>query len=172
MVVSNFFVAIDALVALFGADGELVELPALNAFDETGYVVFDGEPISEEYPPNVLIIGWDGDPEGDLKVADINQDWADAKGSRRRDEQFEIPCCVISKYGAADSWKPARDRAKAILTDLETKLRNAPDLNLPDDSSRQFVIAEYKPTGAFQEPFSESGFWFRMQFVVRVSTRV
>jgi hypothetical protein len=172
MVVSNFFPAIDALVALFGTDGELVELAGMAAFDEEGYVLFDGEPTSAEYPPNVLIIGWDGDSEGDFRVADVNQDWADAKGSRRRDEQFEIPGCVICKYGEADSWKPARDRAKTVLADLETKLRENPDLGLPDDSSRQFVVAEYKPTGAFQEPFSDTGFWFRMQFVVRVSTRV
>lgn len=172
MVVSRFFESIDALVALFGADGDLVELPSMAQFDEPGYVVFDGEPASQEYPPNVLIIGWDGDPDSDLKVADVNQDWADAKGSRARDEQFEIQCCVISKYGEADSWRPVRERAKAILTDFETKLRDAPDLNLPDDPSRKFLTAEYKPTGAYQEPFSDSGFWFRMQFVVRVSTRV
>lgn len=165
MAVSSLFTVVDALVALFGADGQVINLTGLD------YTVYDGEPAAEDYPQNVLIFGWDGDPEGEFKLADLNQDWADAQGSRRRNEQIEIICCVICNYGDGGSWKPSRDRAKTVLTDVETKLRAAPDLNIPIDGTRQFLIAEYKPIGAFQEPTGQ-GYQFRIPFVVRVQTRV
>lgn len=166
MAISSFFDVIKALVDLYGGNGHVVDLGDIE------YTVQDGLPTSEEYPNEVLIIGWDSDPESDFKSADLNQDWADAKGSRRRDETVEIPCAVISHYGDGDSWQPCRDRGEAVLTDVETKLRDNPDLGLALNAVRQHITAEYKPSGAYQEPAADSGFWFRMQFVVRVSTRV
>jgi hypothetical protein len=166
MAVTSYFTVIDALVALFGGNNNIVDLGDIE------YVVFDGLPTSEEYPNEVLILGWDSDPEGDFKAADLNQDWADAKGSKRRDETVEIPCAAISHYGDGDAWKPCRDRAEAVLADVETRLRSTPDLGIPIDGVRQHLTAEYKPSGAYQEPAADTGDWFRMQFVVRVSTRV
>jgi hypothetical protein len=165
MVGTAYFDLTDAVVALFGGNNTIVQA------GQVSYTVYDGMPTSENYPDDVVIVGWDADPEGNFQSAVVNQDWASI-GQGRRDEQVKIPCAVISHYGNGDSWKPCRDFAKAVLTDVETKLRDNPDLGLAIDGVRQVITAEFKPTGMYQEPYGETGFWFRAAFAIRVTTRV
>lgn len=164
MAVTAFFDMIDALVDLIGSDGEEIQLADLT------YTVFDGPPTSESYPPNVVIIGWDGDPDGEWQTAVLDQSWA-AIGRKLRDEVIEIPCCLLIEYGDGDAWKTCRDRAEKVLTDVETKLRNAPDLGLAVDGVRQVIVAEFKPVAMYQTSSSEMGSEFRLEFAVRIQTR-
>lgn len=165
MAVTSYFDMTDAVVALLGGNNTVVQLT------NGSYVVYDGMPISEDYPSDVVIVGWDADPEGDFHSAVVDQNWASI-GTRRRDEVVEIPCAAICHYGDADAWKPCRDLAKAVLTDVETKLRTNPDLGLAIDGVRQVIVAEFKPTGMYQEPSADTGSWFRAAFAIRVTTRV
>lgn len=165
MVGTAYFDLTDAVVALLGGNNTVVEV------GEVSYTVYDGMPTSEEYPDDVVIVGWDADSEGDFHSATLDQNWASI-GRNLRDEVVEIPCAVIAHYGNADGWKPCRDFARVVLTDVETKLRDNPDLGLAIDGVRQVITAEFKPIGMYQEPSADTGFWFRAAFAIRVTTRV
>jgi hypothetical protein len=169
-----YFELVDAFVALLlGASPDGTVTLTTNGVDgkPINYTVSDGPPTSDDFPPYAVFVGWDGDPEGDYQAVATNQDWA-GLGARRRNETDEIVCCLVAEYGDGDGWKPARDIGLAIQQDVETKLREHPDLGLTPNGVRQVIQAEFKPTGVFQEPDSETGFQFRVAFTVSVETRI
>lgn len=174
MVATEFYNVVDALTALL-LDGSTTGTVKLNTVDADGvpieYSVFDGMPTSEGYPAFAVFVGWDADPESDFQCAGVQQQWAGSLGAKRRDETVDVVCALVVGYGNGDSWKPVRDLAVAIQEDVETKLRNNVSLGLGPTPSRQYLNAEFKPTGAYQEPYSETGFWFRLAFTVSVQTR-
>jgi len=172
MVNSEYFELVDAIWALFSGvpnDGTTSGVVHLSGLD---YTVFDGLPVTEDFPENAVFVGWDADAEGDYQSASIQQTWSSAVGTKRRDETVDVVCALVVHYGDADRWKPVRDKALLVQADLETKLRNTPDLNLGVNGVRQVIVAEFKPGDTFQEPYSESGFWFRSTFTVSVKTRI
>lgn len=172
MVNSEYFELVDAIWALFTGvanDGSTAGVVHLASLD---YTVFDGLPVSDDFPDNAVFVGWDADAEGNYQSASIQQTWSSAIGTRRRDETVDIICALVIHYGDGDRWKPVRDRALLVMADLETKLRNAPDLNLGVNTVRQTIVAEFKPIDTFQEPYSDTGFWFRCTFLVSVNTRI
>lgn len=174
MVSTEYYAVIDALVALLldGSDTGTVQLAALDADGEpVEYFVFDGVPVSQEYPTCAVFVGWDASPDGEFQSADVQQQWAGSLGAKRRDETIDVVCALVAGYGAADSWKPARDLGMAIQQDIETKLRQNVSLGLDPTATRQYLNAEFKPISAYQEPYSETGFWFRLVFTVSVQTR-
>jgi hypothetical protein len=169
-----YFELLDALVALLVGDSTdgTVTLSTLGVDGKPiNYTVSDGPPTSETFPPYAVFIGWDADPEGDFQAIATEQNWA-GLGVRRRNENDEIVCALVAEYGDADSWKPIRDIGLAIQQDVETKLRENPDLGLVPNGVRQVIQAEFKPTGVFQEPFSDTGFQFRVTFTISVETRI
>lgn len=168
MVNTSYFVLTNKVIEILIGDST----DGYVHLDELDYAVVDGVPVSEEFPDHAVFVGWSGDPDGDYQAAGLAQDWAATGGSRRRDEQVDLVCAVTSLYGNADSWKPARDNGLAILADIETKIRDNPELGLVPDTVRQVISAEFKPAGVHQEPYSDTGFWFRCPFTISVKTRI
>lgn len=172
---TDYFAIADALyLTVAGVSNATVDSAVVHVGGSPGldYTVMDGPPAGEGYPENAVFLGWDGDPEGDYEAALMQQQWAGSIGANRRDETVEIPGSVIVHYGDGDRWKPARDRTLLIHTDIETKLRAAADLGLGVNGVRQYIVAEFKPTAAYQEPAGDSGYWFRTVFAVSVNTRI
>lgn len=171
---SAYYELVDAFVALLLGDSTdgTVTLTTLGVDGKPiNYTVIDGPPVSEDYPDYSVIVGWDGDPEGDHQAAALDQNWA-GLGKQRRNETAEIICCLIAEYGDGDSWKPIRNVGLAIQQDVETKLRKNPDLGLVPNGVRQVIEAEFKPVAVFQEQYSESGYQFRVAFTVSIETRI
>jgi hypothetical protein len=148
MVSTRFFDAVDAIVA------------ALKA---AGLLVWDGPVVTGDFSDSVFV-GYDGDPEGNYEAATLTQDWA-GLGAKRRDETLDIHCAVVALSGDGDA-KSARDRAKTILTTVETTVRADPSLGQPP----QFT-AGLKPVAAFQEPTTD-GLQIRITFTISIKTRV
>ncbi|MFJ1765067.1 hypothetical protein ACIOD2_32400 [Amycolatopsis sp. NPDC088138] len=174
MVSTEYYNVVDALVALLldGSDTGTVTLAELDGDgNPIEYAVYDGVPVSEKYPLYAVFVGWDASPDGEFQSADIQQQWAGSLGAKRRDETIDVVCALVAGYGNGDRWKPARDLGLAIQRDVETKLRQNVSLGLEPTPTRQYLNAEFKPAGAFQEPYSETGFWFRLSFTVSVQTR-
>ncbi|MGW0821833.1 hypothetical protein [Streptomyces sp. NPDC002845] len=109
---------IDALVALGQADGDL-----------DGVAVSDGPEVTEDSAQDWLIIGFDGDPAGDFQAAQTVGGWAGL--GTRREEQFQITVAAIASRGDTDV-RAARARAYEIGRVVETWLRTAPNLGLPE----------------------------------------
>lgn len=107
-----------------------------------------------------VYIGFDGDPEGDLSAADINQDWAGI-GTKKRNEFFDIVGAVVSRY-SADTPKTSRDRVKAQFTIVETAVLADPSLGFSPP-----CVAGVNPVQLFAEPGQ-----YRLTFVIRVQTRI
>lgn len=169
---TEYYEIVDAIWSLFSGvvnDGATDGVVHLSTLD---YTVFDGMPAGEDYPDYAVFVGWDADPEGSFQSASIDQVWAGPIGTLRRDETVDVVCAIVAHYGNGDRWKTLRDVALSVQTDLETKLRHSPDLNLGVNGVRQYIVSEFKPIGVFQEPYSESGYWFRITFTVSVKTRI
>jgi hypothetical protein len=168
---TEYYEIVDAVWSLFSGianDGT----PGVVHLSTLDYTVFDGIPVGEDYPANAVFVGWDADPEGNFQSASVDQVWAGPIGNLRRDETIDVVCALVALYGDADRWKPVRDAALLIQTDVETKLRAAPDLHLGVNGVRQYIVSEFKPIATFAEPYSESGYWFRLTFTVSVKTRI
>lgn len=106
---------IEALVALGRTDGDL-----------KGVVVTDGPEKSDREAPEWLIVGFDGDPEGDFQAASTVGGWSDLAGGR--EEEFQLTLAAIASRGDTDVTK-ARLRAYEIAGVVEQWLRD-PSLGL------------------------------------------
>ncbi|MDF2709292.1 MAG: hypothetical protein K0R62_4944 [Nonomuraea muscovyensis] len=109
---------IDALVALGRIDGDL-----------DGVVVSDGPEVTDTSAKEWLIVGFDGDPDGDFEAAQTMGGWS-GLGSRR-EEQFQITVAAIASRGDTDV-RAARVRVYEIGRVVEGWLRAAPNLGLPE----------------------------------------
>lgn len=109
---------IDALVALGNADNDLADVE-----------VADGPAVTETSAKDWLIVGFDGDPDGDFQAAQATGGWS-GLGSRR-EEQFQITVAAIASRGDTDV-RAARMRAHEIGRVVENWLRAAPNLGLPE----------------------------------------
>ena len=110
-----------------------------------------------------VLVGYDGEPDGDRIAIQGGQDWASI-GSKKRDEQFGIICAVASRY-SADSPKTARGRVKDQFTLVENTILADPSLSLPGQV--EYCVADVQPVNLF----AEDG-WSRLTFVIRVKTRI
>lgn len=119
------------------------------------------EPVGDTL--DFVFIGYDGDPEGDLAAATIEQDWAGI-GTKKRDERFDIVGAVVARY-SADGPQTSRDRVKTQFTLVENAILADPSLGLPGQV--QYCIADVHPIQLFAEPGQ-----YRLTFVIRVLTRV
>lgn len=107
---------IDRLVALGEADTALSDV-----------MVSDGPEVTESSVQDWLIIGFDGDPEGDFEAARTVGGWSDL--ATGREETFEVTVAAIANRGDTDV-KAARIRAYEIAARVEAWLRADPSLGL------------------------------------------
>ncbi|NJP73732.1 hypothetical protein [Streptomyces sp. C1-2] len=105
-----------ALVALGRADSELADVR-----------VSDGPEVTEDSAQDWLIVGFDGDPDGDFQSAQTVGGWTDLLGGR--EEEFQITVAAISQRGDTDV-AAARARAYQIAGRVEAWLRSDPSLGL------------------------------------------
>jgi hypothetical protein len=89
--------------------------------------VTDGPEVTEDSAHDWLIIGFDGDPDGDFTAAQTVGGWAGL--SSRREEQFQITVAAIASRGDTDV-RAARVRVYEIGARVEAWLREAPSLGL------------------------------------------
>ncbi|MBD0837372.1 hypothetical protein [Streptomyces sp. TRM68416] len=111
---------IDALVVLGNAETK-AEL--------AGVVVADGPEVTDDDAPDWLIIGFDGDPAGDMQAAQTLGGWSGL--GTRREEQFQITVAAIAARGDGDV-PAARKRAYEIGARVEAWLSKDPTLGLPE----------------------------------------
>ncbi|MGW4883365.1 hypothetical protein [Streptomyces murinus] len=109
---------IEALVALGQAEAS-TELE--------GVQVSDGPEVTGSSSPDWLIIGFDGDPDGDFRAAQTVGGWA-GLGSRR-EEQWQVTVAAIASRGDTDV-RAARTRAYEIGARVEAWLRADPSIGL------------------------------------------
>lgn len=107
---------IDALVAAAKTDSEL-----------EGVRIADGPEVTDAAASDWLIVGFDGDPEGDFEAARTVGGWSDL--GIGREETFEVTVAAISNRGDTDV-KAARDRVYEIAARLEALLRADPSVGL------------------------------------------
>jgi hypothetical protein len=110
MAVPKFAAVIDALVVL--------------ARTTSATAVYDGPTVTIPVPVDFVVIGGTEDPEDD--GSSFDQSW-NGLGKRTKDEAGEITCAVLVGTGD-DEVKAARDRALAILGEVEAAVRNDPSL--------------------------------------------
>lgn len=109
---------------------ELIEtLVALGKLDENlkGVVVTDGPEVSDRAAKEWLVVGFDGDPDGDFQAAATIGGWSDLRGGR--EEEFQVTLAAIAGRGDTNVAK-ARTRAYEIGAVVEGWLRASPSLGL------------------------------------------
>ncbi|MFR0354167.1 hypothetical protein [Streptomyces sediminimaris] len=109
---------IEALVARGKTDSGLKAM---------GVVVTDGPEVTEQGAQDWLIVGFDGDPEGDFQAAQTVGGWSDL--STGREETFQVTVAAIAGRGDTDVSK-ARKQAYAIGAVVEGWLRAEPSIGL------------------------------------------
>ncbi|MYS47536.1 hypothetical protein GTY23_41480 [Streptomyces sp. SID5998] len=107
---------IDALVALGQADPDLSEV-----------VVSDGPEVTDSAAADWLIVGFDGDPDGDFQAATTAGGWSDLAGGR--EETFQVTVAAVASRGDTDV-RAARRRAYEIGARVEAWLRADPSIGL------------------------------------------
>jgi hypothetical protein len=107
---------IDRLVELGQADAELANVR-----------VADGPEVTEDAVLDWLIVGWDGDPNGDFQAAQSVGGWSDL--GTGREEEFQITVAAIAQSGDTDV-RAVRVRAYEIAARVEAWLRASPSLGL------------------------------------------
>jgi len=148
---------IDALVGLFTAS------LAADA-DLSGVRVLDGPTITAESDPELVIVGWDGDPEGDGQAVETTQEWA-GLGARSKDEVLQVMCAVIAWKGSTDM-RTVRARCYEILAVVATALRADPSLGFPPPTVVALAV------GNLWQSQTPQGAEARVVFTVAVKTRI
>lgn len=108
---------IDALVTRLSTDPVLA-----------GVTVADGPEVTESNAPDWLIVGFNGDPDGDFQAAQTVGGWSGLSPSSR-EEQLQLTVAVIVQRGSTDV-RPARERAYEISGRLEALLAADPSVGL------------------------------------------
>ncbi|MFE7752998.1 hypothetical protein [Streptomyces sp. NPDC057428] len=108
---------IDALVTQLSAD------PAL-----AGVRVADGPEVTESTAPDWLIVGFNGDPDGDFQAAQTVGGWSGLSPAGR-EEQLQLTLAAIASRGSTDV-RAARARVYEISGRLEVLLAADPSLGL------------------------------------------
>jgi hypothetical protein len=151
-------------------DAILAVVAALNAAPSVTSLatVYDGPVVIGDRPTSAVFVGYDGQPEGDYAATDgWSQTWA-GLGALRRDEEFDIQCCVVSWSGDAEDVPGRRAAAVAVLDAVGAVLRAAATigLGLPQPTWAEFAGGEL-----FQEQ-GPTGLQARIPFTIHVRTRV
>lgn len=144
---------------------KLVELWTAAAVAAQGtFTVWDGPLVTGDYGPGIHV-GYDGDPEGDYKAVESDEEWAGI-GAKNRDEEFDVICAAVALVGDNDV-KLARDTVYSLLAVAATTLREDPSLAQTPSP----FVAEFRPGPVYFEP-SPNGLQVRGLFNVHVKTRL
>ncbi|MFJ9114479.1 hypothetical protein ACIRJO_02905 [Streptomyces sp. NPDC102394] len=95
----------------------------------SGVQIVDGPEISDSSAGEMVVVGFDADPEGDYEAASTTQAWAGI-GAKKKNEDIQVTCAVLVRKGST-AVKPLRDRVFAIFAEVETVVRADPSLGLP-----------------------------------------
>ena len=133
-------------------------------------IVFDGPQVTGAVPAVAVLVGYDGDDEGDYEaVSGWEQTWQGMQsGQQVRAERFDIVCCVIAFAGDTDV-ATRRASASSTFAALNAALRDPANrtLGLPFPAS----TAEFS-SGSMRQPQTGRGLEVRIPFSVHVETRV
>lgn len=144
-------------------DAVLVSLRASLALADP-VAVYDGPMVSGDYARQAVFVGYDGDPEGEFRAADLVQA-PTGPGSRVRDEQVVILGCAVAWSGDAEI-KPLRDQVVALFAAVNAALRADHSQGLPNPAA--FSLS----AGAlFQSPRTD-GLQARLPFTITANLRV
>jgi len=105
-------------------------LVALGRVDDAldGVVISDGPEVTDTAAREWLVVGFDGDPEGDFQAAQTVGGWSDLRTGR--EETFQVTVAAIASRGDTDV-PAARRRAYEIGAVVEGWLRADPSIGLP-----------------------------------------
>lgn len=148
MTTPKFGAVIDALVTLVGTTS--VE------------AVYDGPTVTRESVTEFVVIGGTEDP--DDEPSSFDQAW-NGLGNRGKTETGEVTCAVLVGSGEQDV-KPARDRALAILGEIETAVRLDPSLGGVLSGGWCQVSA-----GRHVQRLNSQGLYVRITFTVSYQTK-
>lgn len=115
---------IDALTARLATEGDLSDVQ-----------VADGPELSGSDAAEWILVGYDGDPEGEFLAATTEEDWA-ALGTSRS-ERFEVPVTILVRRGDTNV-RACRQRTYEIGAVVRQVLAADPSVGLP---SMQAAIA-------------------------------
>lgn len=108
-------------------DNYLAALAAASGLEGVGIV--DGPEVSDASADELVVVGFDADPEGDFEAASTTQAWAGI-GAKRKNEDIQVTCAILVRSGSTRV-KPLRDRVFAIFGIAEAVVRADPSLGLP-----------------------------------------
>lgn len=132
-------------------------------------------PLVNGDPDDAVFIGYDGDPEGAFAMTQHTQNWR-TLGTRARDEEFDIFCCVLTMNGSTDGQGlvDAIDRLYGIYTVCADTVHNDPGLGLGpgSDHNAPYFQASVRGYSTFIPTDPERGAIPRVQFSVHVNTRI
>lgn len=141
-------------------------LAALNAASGlAGVQIVDGPEISNSAATEWVIVGFDGDDEGEYEAASTTQTWA-GLGAKAKNEAIDVTCAVVVRKGSTVV-KPLRDRVFEIFAEVEAAVRADPALGLPPPT-----VCAVTDT-SFRTPQTSTGLEGRLLFTLAASpTRI
>ncbi|MEV7712291.1 hypothetical protein [Streptomyces sp. NPDC088270] len=89
--------------------------------------VSDGPEVTGDTAADWLVVGFDGDPQGDFQAAQSVGGWSDL--GTGREEEFQVTVAAIAQRGDTDI-PAARRRVYEIAAHVETWLREDPSVGL------------------------------------------
>lgn len=128
-------------------------------------IVYDGPEITGEVPPVAVCVGYDGDPDGDMRaVENWTQTWA-GLGQGGKYEAFDVLGCVIA-FSGETTIVDKRAAVFATFATVETVVR-PPSLPAALGLSSP-AMAEFA-AGEFYQEQTTGGLQCRIPFTVSFS---
>lgn len=144
-------------------DNFLAALNAASGLD--GVEIVDGPLVSDSAATEMVIVGFDADPEGEYEAASTTQTWAGI-GAKRKNEEIQLVGAVLVRKGSVKV-KPLRDRVFAIFAEVEAVVRADPSMGLPPPT-----VCAITDT-SFRTPQTTRGIDGRLLFTLSVTpTRI
>ncbi|MFF4746791.1 hypothetical protein [Streptomyces sp. NPDC001268] len=140
---------IDALVVRFGTEEGLRQVG-----------ITDGPEITDADRDDWVLVGYDGDPNGEFQAAVTEEEWAGLGGSR--EELIQLPVTVLARRGDTNV-KAARARAYEVGAVIKAMLRADPSMGMHG------VQCAVGSTALFQ-PQTEQGIQARLVFTLACRT--
>lgn len=107
-----------------------------------GVQIVDGPLVSDSSATELVVVGFDADPEGEYEAASTTQTWAGI-GAKRKNEEIQVTCAVLVRKGST-AVKPMRDRLFAIFAEVEAVVRADPSMGLPPPSVCAITDTSYR----------------------------
>jgi hypothetical protein len=137
---------IDALVGRFSTEDGL-----------SGAGVTDGPEITGEDRNEWVLVGFDGDQQGDFQAATTEEDWAGLGSSRQ--QMIRLTVGLLARRGDGRV-KPARDRVYEMKRVIQGVLRADPSMGLPG------VQCAIGATALHQPQISDTGVQARLMLTL------